>query len=228
MELPPEQGHYLRDVLRLKEGAEVELFDDDGTTASAVLVEISGRRVVVQVDPPNQAMPEPSLRWSIASAVPKAGRADWMVEKLCELGTGAFIPLSAGRSVVVPEGQHKIERWRRLAAEAARQSRRPGVMSIDSVRTPGELLGRQEEAVIWYLFTDPGATPILQAIEQLPIGRELLLLVGPEGGWTAEEIELFAGNNLTGVKLTETILRVETAAVTAAAVLACRSVAGCR
>lgn len=226
MELTPEQGHYLRDVLRLKEGAEVELFDADGATARGVLVEMSGRRVVVQVDPPHQAIPGQTLRWTIASAVPKANRADWMIEKLCELGAEVYIPLSAGRSIVVPEGHHKIERWRRLAAEAARQSRRRGVMLIDSIRTPSELLSRQERAVIWYLSTEPDATSILHAVEQLQTGRELLLLVGPEGGWTAEEIDLFAGNNLTGVRLTETILRIETAAVAAAAVVACQGVPG--
>jgi len=220
VELAPDQAHHLRDVLRLKEGTEVELFDEAGATARGVLVEMDGRVVVVEVDPPQEAIGEP-FRWTIAAAVPKANRADWMIEKLSELGTAAYCPLAAGRSVVVPEGQNKIQRWQRLATEAAKQSRRRGVMAIEPIGAPQQVIQRGEGRTIWYLSTEPAAIPIPRALEQLEPGRELVMLIGPEGGWTSEEIALFSEHDLTGVKLTETILRVETAAVAAAAVVAC-------
>lgn len=222
VELPPDQAHHLRDVLRLKEGTEVELFDDAGAVARGVLVEMDGRRVMVEVDPP-QMTPRQSRLWTIAAAVPRANRADWMIEKLGELGTSAYVPLAAARSVVVPEGKNKIQRWRHLATEAAKQSRRRGVMSIETLNTPQQVLQRYKEQNIWFLSTDPAALPIVRAIEQIDAGRELMLLIGPEGGWTTEEIALFTEHGLTGVMLTETILRVETAAVAAAAILACWS-----
>jgi 16S rRNA (uracil1498-N3)-methyltransferase len=225
VELSDEQSHYLRDVLRLDVGAEVELFDDAGAVARGVLIPSEGRRVMVEVDMPRIAA-QPQWRWTIASAVPKANRADWMIEKLSELGASSYVPLAAGRSVVVPEGQNKMQRWQRLAVEAAKQSRRRGVMVIEPLKTIAQILDQQGDRQVWYLSTELNALPIANAIARLDLGRELLLLIGPEGGWTEEEIALFAAHGLTGVKLTETILRTETAALAAASVVACRGTSG--
>jgi 16S rRNA (uracil1498-N3)-methyltransferase len=227
VELSAEQSHYLRDVLRLEAGAEVEVFDDAGAVARGVLQPFDGRRVMVEVDRPRRDE-QPPWRWTIASAVPKANRADWMIEKLSELGASAYVPLAAGRSVVVPEGQNKMQRWQRLATEAAKQSRRRGVMSIEPLSTPAQVLHDYSDRQMWVLSTEPEALPIPRAMERVDWDRELLLLVGPEGGWTAEEIALFNEHGLTGVKLTETILRMETAAVAAAAVVACWGASGRR
>jgi len=220
VELTQEQSHYLRDVLRLKSGAEVELFDNAGAVARGVLVDAESRRMIVDVDRPHSQERQP-WRWTIASAVPKANRADWMIEKISELGASAYIPLNAGRSVVVPEGHNKMQRWQRLASEASRQSRRRGVMAIEPLASPEQVLCKHQGRQIWYLSTEPAALPIRQAMERLDFGRGLVLLIGAEGGWTEQEIEMFTEHSLTGVRLTETILRVETAAVAAAAIMAC-------
>src|SRR5690606_23984550 len=128
--LPAERGHHVRDVLRLAEGAEVEVFDDGGRVGAGRLVEVSAAGVVVEVDAISRRAVGVEL--TIASAVPKGQRADWMVEKLAELGVSRFVPLATARSVVHPEGRGKLDRWRRLATEAARQSG-SGVMRIDEL-----------------------------------------------------------------------------------------------
>lgn len=227
--LDPAQAHHLRDVLRLTHGSAVEVFDDAGATAPAVLHLLSDGTAAVSVENIVPAVTS-GLRWTVASAVPKGERADWMVEKLSELGALAFIPLATARSVVLPEGKNKRERWERLATQAARQSRRAGVMRIEEL-TPLEAaiaaVGKAGEGTIhaahkagWFLATEVPAMPVGQAVA---LGRgleELTLFIGPEGGWSAGEIAAFQKAGLTAVQLTSTVLRVETAAVAAAAVVA--------
>ncbi|HEY7115335.1 MAG TPA: RsmE family RNA methyltransferase [Tepidisphaeraceae bacterium] len=213
--LPAEQAHHARDVLRLEVGDEVELFTASGETAAAVLSEVTPCRVVARVE---QIRKKPRvIELTIASAIPKGARADWMIEKLSELGVARFVPLATERSVVHPEGRNKIERWERLATESAKQSRRTGVMRIDPLTRLEELL-EQIEGPAAYLSTAGGALPLSSILH--PPSSSLTLLVGPEGGWTDGELGLMSERHLTGMTLGATILRVETAAIAAAAVVA--------
>jgi 16S rRNA (uracil1498-N3)-methyltransferase len=139
-----------------------------------------------------------------------------MVKKLSELGVACFIPLAAERSIVLPQGAGKLERWQRLAAQAAKQSRRRGVMGIEPL-TQVRNLARLRGPGAWYLSTEPDAVPIAGIAREAAAG--LCVLVGPEGGWTADETAFFRDAGLTAVRLTATILRVETAAVAAAAIV---------
>jgi len=154
----------------------------------------------------------------------------------------------------VPSGKNKLDRWRRIAMESAKQSRRAGVMQIgepcelrDALtpfpRYTGERVGescrdllpsdsasctananpspriRGEGESAFYLSTQSGAKSLLVALAHQSLGSTVLF-IGPEGGWTDDEIALFANHNLTAASLTATILRVETAAVAGAAIAA--------
>lgn len=213
--LSREQGHHARDVLRMEVGDEVELFTAAGQTARAVLREVSAQRVLAEVTEIREG--GTGFELVIASAIPKGARADWMIEKLSELGVSRFVPLMTARSVVHPEGKNKIERWERLAAESAKQSRRSGVMEISPLMTLQQAL-EQMDGLRGYLSTGAGAST-LSSILHLP-SSTLALFTGPEGGWTAEEEALMRNRGLTPVTLGGTILRVETAAMAAAAVVA--------
>jgi len=215
--LPADQAHHVRDVLRLTEGAAIEVFDAGGAVGQGVIWQSDPGRVVVRVDSFTEAASTVSFRWTIASAIPKASRADWMIEKLSELGTSAFTPLLTDRSVAEPKGQAKMERWSRLAMESAKQSRRVGVMNI---HPPARL----EEAIgdgAWYLSLEEDAMSIAEAFESDIKNQKskIDVFVGPEGGWSPRELELFKSKRLTPIALTATILRIETAAIAAAAVL---------
>jgi 16S rRNA (uracil1498-N3)-methyltransferase len=221
-ELDKQEAHHARDVLRLEAGAEIELFDDAGRSGTGVILKADGNRVVVQVND-IQEPAQRAISCVVASAVPKGNRADWMIEKLAELGVHRFIPLAAGRSVVLPEGKGKHQRWERIAIEAAKQSK-SGVMKIDQLKQVSELVKSLNEIGGWYLSTRNDAQPVGQVIastlEAKANWTQLTLLIGPEGGWTEEEIALFDRSGLTGVRMGTTILRVETAAVAAAAIVA--------
>ena len=213
------EAHHARDVLRLADRTPVELFDDEGRQAPALLIHVgaSGAAVLVTELVEKQSAAE----WTIAAAVPKGERADWMVEKLSELGASAFIPLAAERSVVLPQGSNKMDRWKRIAIESAKQSRRAMPMRIEPLTTVDQLfanqMGANQSNVGWYLSTEPTATPVMQLLAPPP--ERLLALVGPEGGWTDGEILAFEKAGFLPVKLTATILRVETAAIAIAALI---------
>jgi 16S rRNA (uracil1498-N3)-methyltransferase len=215
--LPADQAHHVRDVLRLGEGDNVEVFDAMGRTASGVLSRVTPSQVRVEVKEITEA-PANTFRLTVASALPKGTRADWMIEKLSELGVETFIPLRTTRSVVHPEGRNKLARWERIASESAKQCNRSGVLRINEL-TDVQTIVERARSPMWHLSTRQ--VPLLsEQIEQLE-GSDLTLLIGPEGDWTPDEEIAFEKAGSKPLSLTESILRVETAAVTAAAIVMC-------
>lgn len=216
--LDPQQAHHLRDVLRLTQGTQVELFDDSGAVAMGTL-QLSADAIAVNVQPAQitSAAAQSRLSLTVAAAVPKGDRAEWMIEKLSELGVTRFIPLATQRSVVLPRGESKAQRWQRIAIESAKQSRRAGVMSIDAL-TPLDQAVNQAGRHAILLSTDPAATPLFD-LASASRPTQPWLFIGPEGGWTNEETQSFTSAGAAAASLTQTILRVETAAIAAAAIL---------
>jgi len=213
--LDPAASRHARDVLRLSQGTQVEVFDDAGHVGMGAIISLSPQ-VIVRITTIAPAPIDRMFKLTIASAVPKGERADWMIEKLSELGCWRFVPLATDRSVVLPEGRNKHQRWIRIATEAAKQSRRHGVMQITNLTPLKDALVAGERT--FHLSTQPGVLPLPELLAMDP-STPLTLLVGPEGGWSDEEIELFASAQAPGVSLTSTVLRVETAAICAAAVV---------
>lgn len=228
--LPQDQAHHIRDVLRMKPGEALELFTDEGHCAHAVIRVADSQGVQVEVGEVVLSTSS-SVKLTIVAAVPKANRADWMVEKLSELGTDRFIPLITQRSVVVPQGVNKIERWRRLAIESAKQCRRAGTMAIEAPAKLDEALAQFQAGRLVdgsaairgiYLSTTPNAVSIDDLLRDTGARRvSLAAWIGPEGGWTEDEMVRMERFGLTGAGLSSTILRVETAAVAVAAIFGC-------
>jgi 16S rRNA (uracil1498-N3)-methyltransferase len=217
IELGEAESHHLRDVLRLLPGAEVEVFDREGTTGQGVVVSTNGRRVTVEVARILEGSRD-RFALTIASAIPKGSRADWMVEKLSELGVHRFIPLATDRSVVVPGGAGKISRWNRLTTEAARQSGRAGVMEIGEVTALAEVLNIAKGGIA-YLSLEEYAKPARELAAGI-LGN-MTVLVGPEGGWSEGELARFRAAKIPAYRLTGTVLRLETAAIAVAAIIEC-------
>jgi 16S rRNA (uracil1498-N3)-methyltransferase len=213
------EAHHARDVLRLTDGAAVEVFDDAGNVGAGILV-LDGGEASVRVEQAQPASEAARLALTVAAAVPKGDRADWMVEKLSELGVAEFIPLAAARSVVLPEGKSKRDRWNRIATEAAKQSRRRGVMRIAELTDLAKALKQAKNA--WFLSTElTDALPITRAAAEWSGPDSLTTFIGPEGGWTDAEQQQFLSAGAMPVRLTQTILRIETAAIATAAVVGC-------
>lgn len=223
--LPDDQGHHARSVLRLEEGEAVVLFDGAGTWCEARFSMGGGKREVgALVGLPLRRDPLPGIRLTLACAVPKGERAEWLVEQASQLYVMRLQWLACDRGVVKPrEGGGKIEKWRRLAVESAKQCGRTHVMGVSE---PVTLEGLVEATPVGVplLWLDPRAeTGAREFLPRLAGAGEVVALVGPEGGWSDREAALLGrageGRAVHRLRLTETVLRIETAASTLAAVL---------
>jgi 16S rRNA (uracil1498-N3)-methyltransferase len=214
-ELTPEARHYLRDVLRLAPGAAVELFDGEG---GAWVAEVLDGFEALALGPRREARPALPL-WLLV-ALAKGEKVDLVVQKATELGATRVLPFEAERSVVrldAEKGRERAARWRRIAAEAARQCGRADAPEIDP---PGPLpaaLGSVPGAFLKVVF-HPGGTPLPP--EDAPAG--VAAIVGPEGGLTAAELAGCEAAGARRIGLGPRVLRAETAAVVAVALLQAR------
>lgn len=212
------EAHHAARVRRLRVGDAVELFDGRGAEAIGTIVSIAAGRIEVSIRMRTAASSaRPCL--TIAAAIPKGDRADWMIEKLAELGVSRLIPLNAERSVVRPSPT-KLDRWRRKCVETSKQCRSTFTMEVSAPIDVAELAAIAGANVRMFVADpDPRWPPYLDSVSQYAPG-ETIAVIGPEGGLTPNELKELQSVGATLVRLTSTILRVETAAVVMAAAFA--------
>jgi 16S rRNA (uracil1498-N3)-methyltransferase len=227
--LPGDQAHHARTVLRLAVGATVTLFDGNGAWADGTVQSLSKNELAVQLHGGVQVNAPPAITLTIATAVPKGERAEWLVEQASQLNVARIQWLDCDRSVVKPrEGGGKIDKWRRLAIESAKQCHRTHLLEISEPAAIDAFLPaaiQANERILWLEPRDDGSSRrIADALAENP--RRITALVGPEGGWSDREFNRLesAANqgSLMRVRLTETILRIETACAAIAAIIMSR------
>jgi len=210
---PETEAQHLAKVMRASTGDTVIAFDGQGTQFEIELIEVSKKRVIGQVKTALEISREPVNQLSLAVALPKGDRQRWLVEKCTELGVARIIPLMTQRSVAQPVG-NAIERMRRMVIEASKQCGRNHLMHIEEGQTLSSLLANTDaQTACWILH--PTCQPIPSQPTETP--HNLLAAIGPEGGFTDEEIEQAQTSGFQAVRLGPRILRVETAAATIAA-----------
>ena len=212
--LTKDESRYLLKALRLTEGEKIEVFDGQGFFALATLRGIDDGQPYLDVQTPQEA-PKPDHELFLAVATPKGDRADWLGEKITEIGASGLIWLQTERSVVTPKpGSKKFERWARLADSAARQSRRVRVPKIQGPMSLEELSGQEFQN---RLVASPTKTD--HTLPKGPLRGRTVVVIGPEGGFTDHELEQLKNSGYNLLWLSPHILRTETAAIAAAAVL---------
>jgi 16S rRNA (uracil1498-N3)-methyltransferase len=208
VELPREEARHALRSLRLDAGAPIVVFDGKGSEFDARIVRIQSARVLVAVGAARKAAE--SRRYAIATAVPKGNRLDWMVEKLAELGAAEIVPVAFRRSVATVTDA-KRARLERIAVAAAKQSGRATLPVVAAEIGFAALLERAGPTT---RVAAPGAKITLAAA-----GAAESVVIGPEGGLTDEEEAALAAKGAVAVSLGPNILRIETAAVAAAATM---------
>jgi len=210
VELCGPEAHHLATVLRARPGDAVCLFNGDGAEYPATIVG-SGRNLVTLTVTGREAPPrEVGYRLEVAAPLPKGDRGDFLIEKLTELGVTYFVPLRTQRTVVHPR-ESRLDKYRRAVIEASKQCGRNVLMRIGEL-TEWEEYCRADELPTRRLFAHPGGEaprePRSAAVES-----DCVLAVGPEGGFTDEEVALARAADWRVVGLGPRILRVETAAI---------------
>ena len=214
VEVAGEDGRHLARVLRLRAGETVTVADGCGTWRPYRVAEVppAGAVRLEATGGPDQE-PVSSSRLAVAFALTKGDKPDLVVQKLTELGVDRILPVVAERSVSRPQADRAkaaVERWRRVAREAARQCRRATLPIVEDVMPLDRLAGHPGLVV-----ADRGGLPV-DALGPTP-GGEVIVVVGPEGGLTDDEVKRLSP--WARLDLGPHILRAETAAIAAAAVL---------
>jgi 16S rRNA (uracil1498-N3)-methyltransferase len=209
--------HHMRDVMRLEPGAEVALFDERGAEYAGRIRNFEARHAVIEVARAT-ARTETPARLILAAAVIKGPRMDFLVEKAAELGAAELWPIVCARGVVREAGAERLARWRRLATAAAKQSL--AVRTIE-VRAPTAMedLIRSAGGGTLCVVLRADARPLGALVRQAR-PHTLLLLCGPEGDFTEEELATARAAGFVEAGLGPRRLRSETAALAALSIAA--------
>jgi len=212
--------HHLLNVLRIRVGEQLALLDGDGNACSAEVEAVEKRAVVARVCGPMAIAPEPRARITVAQALGKGDKFEQVVQHGTEAGATAFLPLLTERTVVrldAKAGEEKRARWRLIAKGAAEQAHRGRIPAIEPAATL-DTLTEQFDAYTHVLLLHPVGEPLRTVLTETPIEASdlsILLLIGPEGGFSPAELTAASQAGARIVTLGPFVLRTETAALVA-------------
>lgn len=210
--------HHIKNVMRFRVGSSFICVDGEGHDYQVELTRISTQAVYGEIQEVRPSKGESKLQITLAQALPKGDRWDWILQKGTELGVSRFLPFQSERSLVKIHPQ-KIEkkriRWQRIVKEAAEQSHRGKIPAVCEPITWEQLLDtiRQHEAT-WMAY-EKGGTGLQTCLQQQAHFDHLLLVIGSEGGFAEHEVQSAVAAGATPVTLGSRILRTETASLAA-------------
>lgn len=215
-----EQAHYLISVLRCRKGDEILVFDGLGHCFRTRIAGIERKGVLVEVSERFPCGNESGVRITLVPGLLKGEKMDMVIQKATELGVHAILPVVTRRSQI--RGTRKIARWKKIAEEASRQS---GRSLVPEVHEPADFSGLcnglgAELQGPGFLFYEGDAIPLQQAFASvLPQPPALFIMVGPEGGFTRDEVRNAEAQGAIVTTLGKRILRAETAALAALSIV---------
>lgn len=228
------EGRHAALVRRLRPGERIDLTDGAGRLAECV-VRASGSSSQPALDLDvleHRAVPRPEPRITVVQALAKGDRGEVAVETMTEIGVDAIVPWSASRSIVqwrADRGEKALAKWRSTAAEASKQSRRIWWPEVADPATTAQVARLLAKATLGVVLHEEGelsladVTPTQFGSAQGRQTGDIVLIVGPEGGVSPEELQTFADAGAAAYRMGPTVLRTSTAGTAAAAVLLARS-----
>lgn len=221
----PKEIHHIRDVLRLKCGDHLIIFNGTGEEAEAEILENSRDCITVKLcrrfELPVSAADEITI--VLACAIPKKSKFEWIIEKATELGVSEIQPLKTARTEFKMEPARltrKEDRYKTIAVNASKQCRRRTIPKVHPVTDLESCLQRESQHSTQLLFPClSGERRPLHDVLSEPIAPRIMILIGPEGDWTPDEVRMALECQAVPVSLGPTILKVETAAIACLAAL---------
>ena len=214
--LNEDEAHHLTRVLRLHQGATVYAFDGIGNEYECRVAQADKRTVTLEIQHQLTDAVDSPLRLTLAQALVKGDKFDWIVQKATELGVTSIVPLITNNSDIRKadeRAEQKLARWRRIALEAVKQCGRRTLVEIVEPQSFTEFCANDQSEMRWLLAERNGQPmPIVSADV-----TSLSVVIGPEGGWSDAELALAQHHQFNALQLGRRILRTETAALVALA-----------
>ncbi|MBS5725981.1 MAG: 16S rRNA (uracil(1498)-N(3))-methyltransferase [Clostridiales bacterium] len=188
--LTGEDARHICRSLRMAVGEALTLCDGAGIDYNGVLRQTDGQIATVEILSRQPSQTEPTVSIRLFQALPKGDKMEWIIQKAVELGVSAVFPLFTSRCVSRPDSKtqpKKVERWGKIAAEAAKQSGRGCIPQVKDFCSFGDAVQMLEDGELGVLFYEKGGNPLSHFLSSVP--TKLALFIGPEGGWESEEIE---------------------------------------
>jgi 16S rRNA (uracil1498-N3)-methyltransferase len=218
---PEEQAHQIKRVLRLRAGERVVVLDGRGGEATVRLDEV-GQRVTGQIMERRGGDAEPRTHLTLYQGLLKAAKVEWVWQKCTEIGVSTFVPVMTQRAVPGEPNPARQHRFGVIVREAAEQSRRAIIPAVSPPLTFADAIGRAtERGPTILLWEDEPSVHLASAALPIDI-TSVNLFVGPEGGFSLDEVALARQAGVQTVTLGRRILRAETAAVVSSALLLAR------
>ncbi len=210
-----EQLHHLREVLRLKVNDAVMVFDSEGNEYYCQITRLTKKQAELGI---KTKSPPAGKKWhiTVACALPKNTRMEDIVDKLTQLGVDAIIPMETERVIVRLEADKKaarLQRWRKIARGAAQQSQRSNLPRIEPITDIKDIIVRATDFDFRLIPTLFGEARRIHEVLARARPGNILVLIGPEGDFTPQEVALAQSAGFIPVSLGETVLRVDTAAI---------------
>jgi len=217
-----QQLHHLKDVLRLEAGDEAAVFDDKGNVYQVEVESLSYRNVVLKIKDIRKSDKSKRILIAIGCAIPKKSKMDDIIDKLTQLGVDKIIPLITERVIVKLDKDKKSQRqkrWQKIALSASKQSQRNTVPVVEVVMDFEEIIKRAQD---FDLKLIPNLRGERRTLKEALIGKKpksVLVLIGPEGDFSPEEISMAIKAGFIPVTFGDFVFRVETACLYIASVL---------
>src|SRR3990172_20452 len=212
-----EDVRHIAAVLRMKAGDSLLLSDGEETEYTVRIAQVGKTEIRTEiVNRVKQEIIYP--RVTLGQGLPKSDKIDWIVQKATELGVSSIVPLITERTIVkIRDEEKRVSRWQKIAREAAMQSNRIDIPEVDHIRTFHDFIMTLDPGPMTLLLFpwEEGTEPIKNVLRQKPDVKNIIVLIGPEGGFSSVEAELAKENGFHLVSLGAGILRTETAAVAA-------------
>ncbi len=208
------EAHHMLHVLRMQVGDPVLVFNGTGAEADAVIAKTSRKTVEIKITERREIQASTQVPVILATAVPKGDRFRWLVEKTAELGVTRLVPLITERSSVDP-GENRLKKLQQTIVAAAKQSGQTRLMELTPLQKWDDFLAESCQTDCRMLIADPGgsALDLLSRPFTAAVTSPVILLIGPEGGFSPEELQTAIEQGAQPVKLSEAILRIETAGI---------------
>ncbi len=220
---PEHSAQQIRSVLRMRPGDRVVVLDNSGWEFEVELLSVTRKEVLGKLDERRRAGTEPPVELVLFQSLLKKDNFEWVLQKCTELGVMRFVPILSQYTVIDTPSSSRLERWRRIIVEAAEQSRRGRLPILETPITFNEAamqLNDFDLALIpWELEAHTNLRGIREANPKWSQAQRIACLIGPEGGFTSDEIALARAHAALPVSLGPRILRSETAAIVASTLI---------